>query len=623
MPIHQLGSQAPVPYAVGKDGAEFASFSHTKFWSVTQAGPQLTPGNTVIVCFRINPAISAEQVIWGVGDATTGWVLDFTALAVQVVMKNGAGVNLYTLGGTFNLVDYAIIAITRLNAGAMKSCYCGGQPALMNGGVAPVYNPTPATAQHRIGEISSTWVPAGLPATQMSWLWCAWLAEEATDTQLRQYTNQVNAQDSFTPPASILANANLQFCAQASDWDGVSATFTAGAGAARPTWTRTGAPVKNIIEGEYLYDWDQALGHWGWENRQRSPILSSIGVPYILGDSFQEARHRSRATRLRVDANYDTSQSFGVPFNSHGLLVDGVAQGDGLAVSVLEYGINRTRSWFLSAGDKELRVRSGPQSLLNTGGTPHGIQVTGLRTPKSQPLRRITPIPPASLLNLTGNSLTTGMFITSGANLSNTYQAWSMRARNNYYPNANPHVAGDVLVRAIGIWAWLNECSTAPLIAQSVARIVARMYGQGGISGIAPNRLCMTMLETNDYGLSLSSALTWPAATMRTSIVAWGQALYAAARDLEVIFCLSTQRASETTLNVYGAGNDLPGYRAAVAGAAAEINTAVGVAGYVKVIDASTALPFPADFNADGLHFNSQGNIDFETWIRNPARLNY
>ncbi len=140
-----------------------------------------------------------------------------------------------------------------------------------------------------------------------------------------------------------------------------------------------------------------------------------------------------------------TSASIQIPtsaWNTTGILVDGVEQGDGAQLGTT---IGKTTDWTysLSAGTKTLELVDGGSYDAGAPGPPfRGTPIMAYSVPSGSSVSVVAPAPPTERIVGYGDSIISGLIVSTGPRQSSVYQSPVMLMRKNALASSSGPFAG-------------------------------------------------------------------------------------------------------------------------------------------------------------------------------------
>lgn len=310
-------------------------------------------------------------------------------------------------------------------------------------------------------------------------------------------------------------------------------------------------------------------------------------MPYTARESFSRYVIITDATQITVRSLTDLV-SFSGGYNSTGLLVNGVPQGNGSQLSAT--GTTTDTVYSLPPGTNTLELIDGPCGETAVNAPPiRYTPVLSYWLPHGSSHSVVVPSAPANRIVDLGDSLTQGAFPDAGPNQASVYQAFTMLMRANALASSSGTFAGaHVFVAGSGGRQLEEECGTAGAITASIARL------QRQLDGTSANLLIFAM-QVNDWGQGVT------AATMQTHAGSWVDAVHAQFPALKIVLQSMLIGVSEVGAN--SGGSTKPQCRTALS------NVAAARAPYCFYIDGLTLVPnnSAAYFAADKIHLTTLG----------------
>lgn len=569
--VGQLGSIQQKQIAIVADAQSTAAASVGKFptnadkLTVTGGGPDLVVGKTIVCCFYafgveptgVNAPFSVsgnpETVISNCTN-TTGWEIEFTQAGIlRVVM----------ITGTQTPSNWSQRIVPGLNCLSIAVVAGGAVHASLNGGAAFqlvatgfAYANAGVTAQYILGGINTARVANGQPATDVEIVYVAEIGAALSDGNLAAATDQINQTERYLPAALVSGHVSLVSLWQATDWDGVSGTTTAGAGSSPTTWTVAGTLAKNTIDAELIYQ----VNRWWFADAgvQETNTYQSGSGTYTLRNAFSRIRFAcNNPSRIVIDVAADTlpgSTSLGLQCT--GLRVGSVPQGVGRWIN--EVGLLRSTDWLagsFDSGGTSFEIIDGIRSLLAANGAVHGTSIQAIRVPATTPITLIETdlAAPSTEFTFLGDSI-----VGNGNATAPCTNGWTTTMRTNMAVAG----FGSLSVVANGFGAWKDQCVDGAAITASLAELAANFT-------VHTNYL-LICLGTNDYGLN--EWTTTGVGNFEDRVTAWFTAFVAAFPSIKVLLITPLTRAVETA-NAFG--KTLEDYRTSLANVAALFPTQV------------------------------------------------
>jgi len=558
--------------------------------TVTGGGPDFVANTTIVVAFEAYQAahtnadlpFTGTQTIVSNSTGGTGWRLDMGA--------SGALSLKMTTGATFNLPNIVapglnVICFTVTGAGAIRVSQNGTSPVQL-AAAGFVYVSAAAAGQYIVGGVNTALVGSGQPAVNCTTLYVAVKGTTAeSDANIQFISTQVNQTERYLPSAVVSGGlGSLVSLWQATDWDGVSGTTTAGSGSSPTTWTVLGAPTKNTIEAENIYVPPEAAFADTHLLLTRNYLGSAN--PYKLRNPMARVSFRLTGVPSRIGqmVAYDALDT---SVTNIGQQCTGLRVGlDPVSVGVWANESHQLRStdWLPGTfpASTEYEMIDGIGADPDFSGTRRGVCIQKIRVPSSTPIVSwiTNTAPPVDRLVIYGDSIVAGLKALAPCTAS-----WAMMVRA---------YRGSILSDGVGGRAWFNVCHNAGAINAAIAEIIQEVDGTG------TNQIWFA-LGTNDYGLSL-----WTAAAMQTALGTFIDALHAALPTVTIFLATPIPRVPETANAV---GSTLPNYRTAIA------NVQATRAAYCTLVDGTT-LCTTGLLNTDNVHPTQVGHAYMQQKIQ-------
>lgn len=553
-------STAIIPDAISSAAANVGKFTaNTINLNATGVGPDLVIGTTIVVCFfahGVEPVgVNAPFSLSGVAESvltnctnTTGWDIEFAQSGI---------LRLVVITGVQTPSNWSERIVPGLNCLALTVAASGAINASLNGGAAFqlvatgfAYANAGVTAKYIVGGINTARVASGQPATDVEVVYVGVIGASLSNADLATVTNQINLVERYLPSTVLSGHVSLTSLWQATDWDGVSGTTTAGAGGTPTTWTVAGALTKNTISQELYYKVKPA---WFQDAGLQTVNTYQVGSDtYTLRNAFSRIRFQcNNPSRLIVDVAADTLDGVAsLGLQCTGLRVANVPQGVGRWIN--EVGLLRSTDWLngsFDSGGTSFELVDGIRSLLAANGAVHGCSIQAIRVPIDTPILSIQrdTVTPGVGFTFLGDSI-----VGNGNATAPCTAGWTTLTRTNMLA-AN---FGTVQVLANGFGAWKDQCVDAAAITNSLNALTANFTS-------ATNYLIIC-LGTNDYGLN--EWTTTGAGNFEDRVGAWFTAFATAFPSVKVLLITPLTRAVETA-NTFG--KTLGDYRTSLANVAA------------------------------------------------------
>jgi hypothetical protein len=580
------GPVTPTAAATSTASASVGPFtSSSNKFTVTNSGPDLVIGTTIVVAFECYPEIeqatapynTVAQTILSNCTNTTGWDFEYRFDGAMTLLPVGGSPGAFS---TAVSPGVTVVAWTVTASGSIRYSVNGVTAAeLIATGFT--YSNAGATAQYIVGGINTARVAGGQPMVDGRVLYVAHKTGTAeSDANLVAITGQVNATERYLPHALVSAGlGTLQSLWQAApDWNGIAGTTTAGAGAAPTTWTVSGTIAKNTIEAEYIYNVQTS---WFYDNALSITRTYQGGSgTYTLRNPFARISFTTSGTPSRMGMHVAADTLAGAAgLVCTGLLTNGVPQGAGTWIN--EAGLLRAADWLpgrFTAGTSFTMI-DGIQSLLAANGTRRGTCIQAIRVPTSTPITLIgiNPAAPTQRTIIVADSI-----IGAGqAAIAPTTASAAMLIRANI---------GGVTVDGFGYGAWKDIAADTPTIVATLIRLATMR------DGTSSNRTVVA-LGTNDYGLN-----EWAAATFQTQVAAFCDAFHIAFPADSLILVTPLTRTTETA---NGSGSTCGDYRTA-------LTTVQSTRSSYCSIVAGPSLMTSTYLSVDGLHPSQRGHAFLE-----------
>lgn len=448
--------------------------------SLTSAvGFNFVASRTLVVAMEVTARTGNQTIVSSMGATSGGWQVQFSNTAHGLFFAGGTSVT-YAEGAP--VIGLNISADTRTAGGAVRGSRNGA--AAVSRSASPTYNNITGTASTGIGKAT---VGTAAPCTASKLLWVAWLAREATDAELQEWTDAVNNLDRYRPPATLVAaiqadSANSWLFDTYTDYDSTTATSPTGIGTG-PTWTRntnlgSGTPVKNTIESEIEHT--IALTDWHFNVMNVPTAAQSGGPTYNRGNAFREYKFTTDATRFTVKGICDWS---GI-VNMANL---GVRQ-DGTPLTPLNFdrfSVWRRLDVLGISGSHTYRIIDGAQSIAGGAGAGvynstavKGITSVLVQAPKTATFTVVAPSPSANRLLVMGDSFSVGQWAT----VTPTTEAETMMLRDAY--------PGDVIAFCFGSaahWHFFKDATTYNAFIADAATFFSGATSKRVLNLLGPN----------------------------------------------------------------------------------------------------------------------------------------
>lgn len=337
------------------------------------------------------------------------------------------------------------------------------------------------------------------------------------------------------------------------------------------------------------------------------PMQSKLFVPYTGRESFARYVIQTDSANISIRALQDLFQ-FPGGYNSAGVVVNDVPQGNGLQLGGVTQGGIGEATFAIGAGVKTVELIDGPCGEDLALVPP--IRFTPVRQFKLDPGSTYSVIPktaPAKLIIPVGDSISEGAFTDAGPNQASVYQSWQMLMRKNAKASgAGPFAGAQLLSASSGGNGYFEIASTSQKIADFVERLGPRLQG-------TVDNIVLWALGTNDW----AGPGGGPAGFSAASIGAWAGALWDAIHTVYpslTMWCFTPPHALNEGVPNAG-GSTLAQVSAALA---AEVALR---AAYMQVADGFTFVTYPAGFAPDGVHLNTSGMAQYEASARAATGL--
>ncbi len=279
-------------YYTSSPVAAFNGFTASNYFTCTTGdGPDLAQGKSIVIAYRA-PESPGIYGICGYNGANCGWKLYSAGQTVTLACFNASGVVSHQMQSASS--GYRVIAITRLDNGAIRSSTNGGQPS--SSAAATTYTENTSQSKFTIGRDNP--VNGTYSAKDHQVLWIARVDGILSDANLIAYSRN-DYDDRMAIPSALLAAADK--VVQASDWNGVSGTFSSSKG--QLTMSVVGSPSKVTLPGEDLYNLisDEARPYWS---------TSSWGLDYTSQGSPFMYRDNGASISLLTNSDQITPRAF-------------------------------------------------------------------------------------------------------------------------------------------------------------------------------------------------------------------------------------------------------------------------------------------------------------------------
>ncbi len=559
-------------------------FSDSNYLLATGTGPQMTPGSTLIVRFRMNSALAADGYLLGRVDATRGWFVGLTFSNGHVSFF-ARGVPTFPspiildAGGMAGIEHAFAITDDAVAGGAGNYRYAANNgPATTLAHGAGAYVPATAATDFRIGRIylsSAAAVKADVFSAVIH-------PSSFTNAQLTQASGISRRSPRYDP--ALFAGALF-------DLD-ISRDYVPGAS----TITSKGsAPVTLTIQGTVPRT---ARSRWAGADLSRAgaSAFSDTTAPVLqTGADGAIYSRRSELARLSftTDATLVSIEIAGALFTyliASAFIEVQVNGAHQTTVPIVVTDVKQAFDITLPAGAKTVTLI---ESQHANPGTPTisvlCTSVTGISVPPGNTFAIVSPAAVQKRLVCYGDSITGGSLATSPQ-----VGGWLSLVRTDYPTSGT----GGVTAEAWGSRSLFEDYTAG---SNSIATLVAKIVAE--CDGTSTNTLWIA-IGTNDYGLNL-----WTAAAFQTQYTALLVALRAALPSL-VIFCASPiSRVAPSAETANGVGSTLGNYRTAISNAVTA--AAVGA----TFVDASAYVSSP-NHNADGVHPNDAGHAAYKAALK-------
>jgi len=451
--------------------------------SLTTSTPlEFSASRTLISCYEVTARTGNQTFLSSMGATSGGWQRQFSNTADGLFFTGGTSIT-YAEGAP--AIGVNISADTRVAAGAVRGSRNGSTAIQRHAG--PTYAAITGAASTGIGKAT---VGTAAPCTASKILWTAWLEREATDAELKEWTDTVNLLDRYRPPASLVdaitatGGGSWLFDGQ-TDYSSSAATSPTGIGTG-PTWTRnsnlgSGYPAKTTIEEEI--EKVIALGDWHFNVLDVATAAASGGPTYNRGNAFREYKFTTNAPRFAVKGIFDWSGI--VNLNHIGVRQDDVPLG---SLACDRFSVWRRMDVLGLSGSHVYRLTDGPQAI--SGGFSAGVYnstavkaITSalVQVPKSATFTVTAPTTTTNVLAVMGDSFAVGQ--SSAVTATTESEIMALRAD---YP-------GNVIAFAFGSaahWHFFKDAATYNAFTAHLAT---------AFSGATSKRI-LDLLGTNDQG---------------------------------------------------------------------------------------------------------------------------
>lgn len=337
----------------------------------------------------------------------------------------------------------------------------------------------------------------------------------------------------------------------------------------------------------------------------RTPMTSQVfGIAYTYRESNARYVLQTDSDTIDVISVNDTltNSTLQTPtsaWNTTGLLVNGVPQGDGAQLGTV---VGSQVTWTYALGSpgvmKTLELIDGGSYDFGAGRTPiRGTPITFYRIPRNFTVVTVAPTPPANRLTIYGDSMLEGQVLgpTVLANQSSTYRGPIMIMRANAGASSSGLFAGAHVTNAASAARRLNEMASTPqLVTDYAAKMNQQLDGTG-------NNGIIEMIGYNDWASGL------PASGFETQLANQADALHALRPSVKWWQVTPLTAKNEAIPNA--AGSTLADFRTAV-------HNVASTRPWMVVIDGPTLVTWPTNFNADQVHPNTDGMVQWEANVR-------